>query len=111
MNAQEVVRQWLMGNGLMVADECLVSDKDKIYQVIAAVHGEQSEEDSFFFELGRKLVEKRDPLLYEFAGKKIKELNDIVDSLQNAESEEGKRKLQECLERIERYREVIEACR
>ncbi|MBA1335973.1 MAG: tRNA (adenine(22)-N(1))-methyltransferase [Firmicutes bacterium] len=110
MNAHEVVRKWLLENRFAIEDECLVREKEKIYQVMAAVHGEQKEDDSFYFEVGRRLIEKGDPLLPELARKKIKELSDIVSNLEDACTEEGQERRRECLERIRRYREVMETC-
>lgn len=110
MNAQEVVRKWLLENRYTIEDERLVREKGKIYQIIAAVHGEEREDDSFYLEVGRRLIEKKDPLLSELARKKIRELSDIVGSLEDAGSEEGRERRRECLERIRRYREVMETC-
>jgi tRNA (adenine22-N1)-methyltransferase len=113
MNAQELVRQWLPKSGFAISDERLVKEKGRIYQVIMAVHGNGATavDDPFYFEVGRKLIENKDPLLYEFAMRKISELQGIEAGLSASTAQDSIVKLDECRHRIKRYREVVELCR
>ena len=73
MNAQEVVREWLIGNSFEIVDETLARERDKLYQVIAAQPGEQRIDDPFYFEVGKALIEKNHPLLPWLLEKKERE--------------------------------------
>lgn len=107
MNAQDAVRKWLVHNEFCLADEVLVQEKDKIYQLIAAEPGWQQIEDPIFYEIGKKLIEKKDPLLPVLVKQKIKENKDIIDKLGGVNSPAVVEKRTECRRKIERYREVI----
>jgi tRNA (adenine22-N1)-methyltransferase len=113
MNAQELVRQWLAKNGFAISDERLVKEKGRIYQVIMTVHGNGATvvDDPFYFEVGRKLIENKDPLLCEFAMRKIFELQGIEAGLSASTAQYSTAKLDECRHRIKRYREVAKLCK
>ena len=111
MNAQEVVRKWLAENGYAIVDEGLARERDRIYQVIAAEHGHQHIEDPVYFEIGKKLVENKDPLLPRLIEKKITEYKKIMTGLQVSKDRQAVEKLKEYRVRLERLRGVMEDCR
>jgi len=111
MNAQEVVRKWLAENGYAIVEETLAREGDRIYQVIAAEHGHQHIEDPIYFEIGKKLVENKDPLLPRLIEKKITEYKKIMTGLQGSKDRQAVEKLKEYTVRLERLRGVMEDCR
>ncbi|MDL2237326.1 class I SAM-dependent methyltransferase [Christensenellaceae bacterium OttesenSCG-928-K19] len=73
------LRKYLNENDFEITDEKLVKDNDKYYHVICARPGRvPTEEDEFYFHIGRKLVENKDPILKEYLGQKIQELERIL---------------------------------
>ena len=60
----DVLEKYLRDSGFTVSDAKLVKDSGRIYIVLAAETGEYEKQDIFFT---AKLIENRDPLLYEYA--------------------------------------------
>lgn len=67
MRGIEELRRFLRENGFRIADERLVPDAGRIYQIIAAKSGEPDPPPPWFpkdeYSIGPMLFEKRDPLL------------------------------------------------
>lgn len=110
MNAQEIVREWLVHNGYAIVDEDLAREGDKIYQIIAAQPGSQQIDDPFYFEIGRLLIEKKHPLLPHLLNKKLKEYNSIITGLQGATKAGTARRLEEYKLKRGRLQGVMEQC-
>ncbi|MGI6704417.1 MAG: tRNA (adenine(22)-N(1))-methyltransferase [Clostridia bacterium] len=110
MNAQEVVREWLSRNGYEICDETLAREKERVYQIIAAMPGERPIEDPFYFEIGKALIEKRHPLLPFLLEKKEKEYKKIIAGLNRAEQAGTAERLREYTRRLARLRGVMEQC-
>lgn len=102
----EKVREFLYNNGYRIYDEELVREDDKIYQVICAVHGNEIIDDSIYFEIGKKLIENKDPLLCEFISYKISEAEKIIRNIESNGSPHSAQKLHECRERLVKYKEI-----
>jgi tRNA (adenine22-N1)-methyltransferase len=111
MNAQEVVREWLSSNGYEITDEVLALERDRIYQIIAAVPGIKPIEDPFYFEIGKKLIEKKHPLLPYFLEKKEREYENIIKGLESSGQDGAAERLKEYSGRLERLQGVKEQCR
>ena len=111
MNAQEVVREWLVKNGFEIVDETLARERDRIYQVIAAQPGRQETEDPFYFEIGRVLIEKNHPLLPYLLKSKEKEYTKIIAGLKSSSKAGAAERLKEYERRLARLQGVMEACR
>lgn len=91
MVAAALVRRWLAGNGFRLADEDLVADGGRIYEIIAAEpvvepFGERAgERDRFLpgrpdlmFEIGPRLLEKKHPLVPVLVKERIDHLRRIA---------------------------------
>ncbi len=111
MNAQESVRRWLVENGFSISDEVLAMENRKIYEIIAAVHGSQTIEDPIHYEIGQRLIEKKDPLLPLLLEMKIGGCVKVVHELMGVDSPGAKARLEEFQQRIRWYKEVMEYCR
>ncbi len=100
MNRPDEVRKWLADNDFEIFDEELCAEGEKIYNVICARHlrpnsGTESRPDriadkhsgiseSAYFHIGKKLIEKNDPLLGKLLKKKIRQLDKAINEMNNA---------------------------
>ncbi|NLI58978.1 MAG: SAM-dependent methyltransferase [Clostridium sp.] len=84
MYAIEVVHEWLCSNGFEVYDEKLAREEKKIYDVIAAKWtGKIQKKDILYHHIGEKLFEKKDPLLKLHIQNKIRQLDKIINEMEN----------------------------
>ena len=67
MQAQDELRKYLLNNGYEILDEVLVKEDFRIYEIIVAKYtaANTNVEDEIFYEIGKKLIEIKDPLLNE----------------------------------------------
>lgn len=65
MNAAALVRQWLLENHWMIADEALVKEDGRLYEIITAVQGEQVISEQILYDIGPLIWSKRLPFLAE----------------------------------------------
>lgn len=95
MQNQEDLRRFLYTNGYEIIDEHLVREDRRIYEIIECRYtGEKTQRENIYYEVSEKLIEKKDVLLKEFIEAKIKECNNILNKLNQKESESiEKRKL------------------
>ena len=85
MNAIEVLREWLYSNGFEIYDEEMCSEGEKLYNVIVARWtGKVQNVYRIDYYIGKKLIEKQDPLLGRYIGKKIKQLEKSILEMNNS---------------------------
>ena len=75
-------------NGYEILDEVLVKEDFRIYEIIVAKYTSNNTiiEDEIYYEVGKKLIENKDPLLNEFIDKKISimyKLDNLKKKLKN----------------------------
>jgi tRNA (adenine22-N1)-methyltransferase len=95
MNAIEGLREWLNENGFEIFDEELIDEGEKLYTVICAKwDGCVRTVDKIHFYIGKKLIEKNDPLLKKYLNKKIyhleKALNEMGEMIEKNSESKGK---------------------
>ncbi|MDF2522162.1 MAG: SAM-dependent methyltransferase [Clostridia bacterium] len=100
------LRAYLLKKGFEITDEELVKEEAKLYEVLWVRYLGIPQPAPQFLEIGPKLIEKKHPLLGELLQKKTRELQNVIDKLQEVETEAGQRKLNECLELQKYYNEV-----
>ena len=82
MQLKTPLRKYLLENGYIIIDEVLVRESINRYYVIMVVkHGREKIKDDMDYYLGRRLVEKRDPLLPEYILHNIKRRQEILNNL------------------------------
>lgn len=87
MNAIEVVREWLDQNGFTLLDESLTSEGEKIYHILHAQwSGKSGTRDELGYYLGRRLMERNDPLLDRYLVKKLKQLERMISGMEKADA-------------------------
>lgn len=107
IQAPEAVREFLYKNGYKIYDEALVRENQKIYQVIAAKHGTEEIDDNIYFEIGKKLIDKNEPMLTELIERKIEELDSVIHKVGTMNSINAQNRVEECRAKIQKYREVL----
>ena len=95
MQAQDELRKYLLNNGYEILDEVLVKEDFRIYEIIVTkyISKNTSIEDEIYYEVGKKLIENKDPLLNEFIDKKIFMYNSILKKLEGKIGEEIDKKI------------------
>jgi len=108
MLGQEEVRIWLENHHYTIVDEELAKEEHKIYNVIVAEHGYEKIDKPIYYYIGKKLIEKRDPLLPELIQHRMIELENIIHKLIESESPNAKRRLEECEMMLEEYKKLLQ---
>ena len=95
MQAQEELRKYLYNNGYEILDEVLVKEDFRIYEIIVAKYtaANTNVEDEIYYEIGKKLIENKDPLLNELIDKKIFMYSSIIKKLEGKTGEEIEKKI------------------
>ena len=95
MQAQDELRKYLLNNGYEILDEVLVKEDFRIYEIIVAKYtaANTNVEDEIYYEIGKKLIENKDPLLNELIDKKIFMYNSIIKKLEGKNGEEIEKKV------------------
>lgn len=84
-NAVDSLRRWLNENGFEITDESLALDAEKLYNVLSAKWtGKIDQYDQFSYYIGKKLLERKQPLLERYLNKKLKELDVIIEGRSKA---------------------------
>ena len=107
MIGSKELRQYLNKNSFKIVDEELAKDKDKFYEIIYAKRGKGDLKDNIGFELSKKLIEKKHPLLGSFLEYKIKKYSKILEGLKYKASYKSKKRYNELEFLISQYREVL----
>ncbi|NLJ41385.1 MAG: SAM-dependent methyltransferase [Clostridiales bacterium] len=107
MNAVDVVRRWLVKNHFSIGHEELVRDGRYIYEIVIAKHGYQKVANDLEYEIGFKLKENSDPLFKEFVQAKVERARGIIDKLKDMETENAKVAMNELVDKVQKYEEVL----
>ncbi len=106
-NAQDKLRQWLVENGFEIKDEKLAREGKYICEIIIAAPGKDKHYEGTYYEIGYKLIEKKDPLLETFILRKIKIEERILTDTKNRNSEKAARQYEYSKDRIIKLKEVL----
>lgn len=106
MMAQDVLREWLCRNNFTIVDESLAREGDKIYTIIVAKLGYE-EVDEIYSDIGKRLVEKNDPLLRQYLQQKINELKNILTKLSGQETSNVVERKRECEKKLKWYEGLL----
>lgn len=89
MNDLDIVRKWLFDNEFDIYDEELVAEGPKLYCVLAAkFHGSKNEYSDFELHVGRKLINRRDPLLQAYCQMKVRQIERVLVQMQSMEEDD-----------------------
>lgn len=101
------LREYLRDNDFVIVDEKLVKEKNQFYEIIVAERGKTFQEDRDFFDIGKKLIEKKDSLLEEYLNHKIDYDRSILDSIRYLDGDRVLEKKDYLSRRINFYKEVL----
>ncbi|RDY24629.1 SAM-dependent methyltransferase [Romboutsia maritimum] len=109
MQAQDELRRYLYKNGFEILDEVLVKEDFRIYEIIIAKYTGNitNIEDEIYLEVGKKLIENKDPLLEEFINKKIHMYKSILNKIEGKSGEVIEQKRQASLSSIKKLENLI----
>ncbi|MDF2502909.1 class I SAM-dependent methyltransferase [Clostridium sp.] len=104
----DVLRRYICESGYKILDEELCKDENKYYEIIKIKYDHKLEtlDDDIYYEVSKKLLEKKHPLLKEYICFKIKKYDKIVNSIVNITELAKVRKVQ-LEKRIMKLKEML----
>lgn len=107
MKGQEVVRKWLNKNNFKIVKEILARETNKFYEIIVAQHGYEVIEDEIYFEIGKKLIENKDPLLKDYLRLKIGKIEKVLENLKGENTQKAAKRKIECQNKLNKYYSLL----
>lgn len=92
MTAIYETRKYLAQNGLLIVDEALAKEDDKIYTIIKAEKGTMNIASEIGYYVGDCLIKNKDKYLSEYLDGKIYEYEKAISSMKNTKNEETQKK-------------------
>ncbi|SHF12329.1 tRNA (adenine(22)-N(1))-methyltransferase [Alkalibacter saccharofermentans] len=108
MTGQEELRKYLLENGFEILDENLAKEQNRIYQIILARHTglKNNSWKPIEYHIGKKLIEKKHPLLIFLLSKLEKKWKKILVECSNNDSQSAVGKIREAKQMIAEIEEV-----
>ena len=108
MHSIRDLRRWLYENQYAVTAEWLAREADRFYHVMRATHGQDELILPLHMEIGRKLIEDRDPLLPDYIAHLSKKIRRRMREIAAHDTPRSRAALLQCqaLERM--YREALD---
>ncbi|MEE1042432.1 MAG: class I SAM-dependent methyltransferase [Clostridia bacterium] len=103
MTCSYELRKFLHENKFAITKECLAREEDKIYNVMVVKPGEEFYQDDFFYHIGIKLFENKDPLLAEYIRLRAKVIKKQLLGVSKSNKDEIKNKSVELKTLYERF--------
>ncbi len=75
------VRRYLWSEGFCIEDESMIKDEGKFYTVMRVIRGTQEPWRDVHFRYGKRLMEKRDPVLGDYLVREKKRVEGILENL------------------------------
>ncbi|MGO1372078.1 MAG: tRNA (adenine(22)-N(1))-methyltransferase [Senegalia sp. (in: firmicutes)] len=111
MIASSDLRKYLYKNNYKIIDEKLVREDNRFYEIIVAVHGKDQIKNNIYYEIGKKLIEKKDPLLKLHIEKKIKKTKTILENIEKNSDKEKNQKYIELKKRLSKLEVIYNDCK
>ncbi len=105
--ASRELREYLYNNNFEIVDEKLIKESDKFYEIIYTKKGKGYLKESYYLDIGEKLILNRDPLLKDYIQHKILVAENIIEKLKIDDSEKSRERYLELNNKIKEYREVL----
>lgn len=107
MTAVDNLRRYLTETGFEIVDENIVKEFHHFYFVIKARKGFTKYEDSIYYEISKSLVDKKEPIMFEYINKVLETNKKIIRSLEKACNMEYNLKIESIREKNEKLEELI----
>jgi len=111
MIASSDLRKYLYKNNYKIIDEKLVREDNRFYEIIVAVHGKDEIKNNIYYEIGKKLIEKKDPLLKLYVEKKMKKTREILENIEKNSDKEKNQKYIELKKRLSKLEVIYNDCK
>lgn len=108
MQASDELRKYIYENGYEIVDEVLVKEDFRLYEIIVVKYNGKIEKlkNEIFYEVGKKLIAKKDPLVCEFIDKKIKSYEDVITKIEDKTGEAVENRKNQCINKIHKLKEL-----
>lgn len=109
MQAPEELRRFLYQNGYEIIDEHLVREDHRLYEIIVCKYENlpPQEIDPIYYEVGKKLIDKKDPLLKDFIQNKIRINKNILNKLEGKEGQQVEERKFTVNEKINKLNDLL----
>ncbi|MCG4584521.1 tRNA (adenine(22)-N(1))-methyltransferase TrmK, partial [Anaerosalibacter bizertensis] len=92
---------------LKIVDEKIIKEEDRYYEIIYVKWGKDYIEDEIYYEISKKLLDRKDPLLKEFLEFKIEKTEKILEELEKKDTEKVAERRRGLYLKIDKYKEVL----
>lgn len=106
MGAAEELRKYLYENNFKIIDEKIIKEDGKYYEIIYVSRGKDYIEDEIYYEISKKLLDKKDPVLREFIEFKINKTEEILKELEKNHTEKTAKRKEDLSSRLKKYKEA-----
>ncbi|MCR2044933.1 tRNA (adenine(22)-N(1))-methyltransferase [Anaerosalibacter massiliensis] len=106
MGAAEELRKYLYENNFKIIDEKIIKEDGKYYEIIYVSRGKDYIEDEIYYEISKKLLDKKDPVLREFIEFKINKTEEILKELEKTHTEKTAKRKEDLSSRLKKYKEA-----
>lgn len=113
MTTADRLRRYLYENGFLITDEKIVKELHHYYFIIKAVWGKNKKEqineieDEIYFETGKILIYKKDPVMMEYLERQININDNIIQNLEKSHNEEYNEKVNYLKTKNKKFRELM----
>lgn len=107
MHSLRDLRQWLYENQYRIMDERLAREGDRFFHVLKVVNGQDELRLPLHMEIGRKLIEMRDPLLPSYLSHLLYKLEKRMAEIGRVDTPRTRAALERCRVLKSLYREVL----
>jgi tRNA (adenine22-N1)-methyltransferase len=108
MHSVRDLRHWLYEHEYMIAEERLAREGDRFYHVMRVIHGQDELTLPLHMEIGRQLIEDRDPLLVPYIEQLISKNEMRVREISKKDTPRTHAALLKCRALEKTYREVLD---
>lgn len=100
------VRQYLERRGFLIEDEEMVIDEGKYYTVMLVKRGNMHYEHTAWYRYGKKLIEKKHPVLRSFLEKEESRILEILENLKQQHTDGADKAKEDLQQQMLQIREV-----
>lgn len=105
MTAIPQLRRYLYENGFKILENKILKEDGHFYQIIRAEIGKDSYEDEIDLEIPKDLYNY--PITLEYLNREIRIRKEIINNLENIDTEKVKERLKTVTNELEKYRKVV----
>ena len=110
MTATAELRQYLAENGYKICNEVLAKEDEKLYTVMTVCHGAMEISDPVYYQVGKPLIENRDPLTPTLIDQLLEKYTAAKTGLLRSNRDETKEKIQKFTDLITSLEKLKKEC-